>query len=139
MKRVLVDTGPLVAIISENDRHHDICTRQLRDLTPPLLTCWPVITEAAYLLRRDIIAVQRLLEGFEVGLLDLLPIERDAAPWISAFLQQYRDLAPQLADACLVWLAERENIDTIFTLDRRDFTAFRLGSGRGLNLLPVQL
>ena len=70
MNRVLLDTGPLVAILSERDEHHDECVEQLRQLTPPLLTCWPVITEAAWLLRLDVTAVQRMLAGFDVGLLE---------------------------------------------------------------------
>ena len=64
MTRVLLDTGPLVAIISERDQYHDACVTQLRQLTSPLLTCWPVLTEAAWLLRSDQEAVRRMLAGF---------------------------------------------------------------------------
>jgi len=136
MKRVLLDTGPLVAILSERDHHHDECVEQLRQLAPPLLTCWPVITEAAWLLRNDLAAVQRMLAGFEVGLLELLPLDEEAAPWISSFVARYADLGAQLADACLVYLAEREGIETVFTLDRRDFTVYRYGKNKSFTLIP---
>ena len=136
MNRVLLDTGPLVAILSERDEHHEECVEQLRQLTPPLLTCWPVITEAAWLLRSDVAAVHRMLAGFEVGLLELLPLGEEAAPWISDFVTRYSNLGVQLADASLVYLAEREGIETVFTLDRRDFTVYRFGKNKSFNLIP---
>ena len=136
MNRVLLDTGPLVAILSERDEHHDECVEKLRQLTPPLLTCWPVITEAAWLLRLDVTAVQRMLAGFDVGLLELLPLGEEAAPWVSDFMTRYSNLGVQLADACLVYLAEREGIQTVFTLDRRDFTVYRFGKNKSFNLIP---
>jgi uncharacterized protein len=139
MNRVLLDTGPLVAIISERDQYHSACVEQLRQLQPPLLTCWPVITEALYLLRGDLPACQRLLAGFETGLLALLPLDAPAAPWISVFIKRYANLSVQFADACLVYLAEREGIETIFTLDRRDFTVYRFGNNRAFTLLPEPL
>lgn len=136
MNRVLLDTGPLVAILSERDEHHDACVEQLRQLTPPLLTCWPVITEAAWLLRADVAAVQRMLAGFDVGLLELLPLGEEAAPWISDFVTRYANLGVQLADASLVYLAEREGIETVFTLDRRDFTVYRYGKNKSFTIIP---
>jgi predicted nucleic acid-binding protein len=57
-------------------------------------------------------------------------------PWIATFMRRYRRFKPQLADAALIHLAERENLDVIFTLDRRDFSVYRLSSGRSLQILP---
>jgi len=57
--------------------------------------------------------------------------------WIATFLRKYRRLNPQIADASLMYLADRENLDTIFTLDRRDFSIFRLSGGRRVQLLPA--
>lgn len=136
MNRVLLDTGPLVAIVSQRDHNHQACIEQLRHLKPPLLTCWPVITEAAWLLRTDLPSVQRMLASFNIGLLRLLPLDEQAAPWISGFLVRYANLGVQLADASMVYLAEREGIDTIFTLDRRDFSVYRFGKNQAFTLIP---
>ena len=102
MGRVLLDTGPLVAILSRRDDCHRVCVEQLRQLAPPLLTCWPVLTETAWLLRKEPRAIQQLFQGFETGLLQLLALDETAAPWIATFLHRYRELGAQLADACLV-------------------------------------
>lgn len=134
--RVLVDTGPLVAVFLAADQHHVACVQQLKALPPPLLTCWPVLSEAAWLLRRNQAAIQRLLACFEADLFRLLTLDEAALPWTATFLQRYRRLEPQLADAALVYLAERENIDTVFTLDRRDFSVYRFGRNRSFRLLP---
>ncbi len=133
---VLADTGPLVAIVSPRDQHHEVCIEELRKLSPPLLTCWPVITEAGWLLRHQATAMERLLGSFEAGLLRLVVLDENAVPWIANFLQRYRKIGAQVADAALVYLAEREGIETVFTLDRRDFSIFRLSRNRSLRLLP---
>jgi len=135
--RVLVDTGPLVAILSRRDQYHQVCVEQLRELAPPLWTCWPVMTEAVWLLRHQPLAVTRLLEGFDAGLFKLLPLDDDTVSWIRKFLQRHRRLGAQLADASLAYLAQREGIDTVFTLDQRDFSVYRLSGNRSLNLLPL--
>lgn len=71
MLPVLVDTGPLVAILNSADAMHEACRRQLAALTPPLLTTWPVLTEAAYLLRSNPPLVHRLIQSLEEGFLRL--------------------------------------------------------------------
>jgi hypothetical protein len=49
---------------------------------------------------------------------------------------RYRKMGAQIADGALVYLAEREGIENVFTLDRRDFSVYRLGNGRSLRILP---
>jgi uncharacterized protein len=46
-ERAVADTGPLVAIIRKREKAHRKCVAALKTLRPPLLTCWPVLTEAA--------------------------------------------------------------------------------------------
>jgi predicted nucleic acid-binding protein len=133
---VLLDTGPLVAILSRKDSYHSVCVEQLRTIRPPLLTCWPVITEAAWLLRQQPLAVQRLLSSFTKQWIKFLALEESDTEPIGKILQRYRKLNAQLADAALVHLAEREGIDTVFTLDRRDFSVYRFSGNRSFHLLP---
>src|SRR6516162_7173349 len=116
-RAVLLDAGPMVAIVSQDDAHHDRCVAELADLHPPLLTTWAVLTEALWLVRRDPAAVKGLFRGFAEGLWALSRLEMDALPWLGNFLKRYRRLGAQLADATLVYLAERDDIDTLFTLD----------------------
>ncbi|MGA2347365.1 MAG: PIN domain-containing protein [Candidatus Sulfotelmatobacter sp.] len=136
MKRALVDTGPLVAILSRADEHHAACVTALRDLPGPLLSCWPVITEAAWLLRKSPRAVQQLLRSINGSFLELLPLAGAEAESIAALMKRYEDIHPQLADVALVYLAGREKIETIFTLDQRDFSIYRSGRGTTFSLVP---
>jgi len=136
MRQVLVDTGPLVAILSAQDEYHDLCINSLRGMPGPLLSCWSVVTEAAWLLRRSSQAVQQLLRSIDGGFLELLPVAGAEAEAIAGIMKRYEDIHPQLADATLVYLANREQIDTIFTLDQRDFSIYRSGRKRSFRIVP---
>ena len=131
-----MDTGPIVAILSRRDQYHRVCVEALRDMPGPLFTCWPVITEAAWLLRRDGNAVQRMLNSLDIGFLETLPLTSADAKLIAAIMQKYRDIGMQLADAALVHIAARDGLDTIFTLDQRDFSVYRLPKGRAFRIIP---
>jgi predicted nucleic acid-binding protein len=135
-ERVLIDTGPLVAVFSDADRHHARCTDTLKTLGPPLFTCWPVVTEAAWLLRTRPRSLYRLFDGIQNGLFRLLTLDADDLPAIAAIMRRYEDSGLQLADAALAHLAERESIRTIFTTDRRDFSIIRLRRNRALRIIP---
>jgi hypothetical protein len=136
MRRVLVDTGPLVAIMSGADQHHKTCVETLHDLPGPLFSCWPIITEAAWLLRGHAGAVPRLLGSISEGFLELLSIQSAEAAEIGKLMERYKNIRPQLADAALVYLAERDGFDTIFTLDRRDFSVYHATRKRAFRIIP---
>jgi predicted nucleic acid-binding protein len=125
-----------VAILSAQDQHHGVCVDALRHLPGPLFSCWPVITEAAWLLRRNPGAVQQLLKSLGSGFVELLPLASLEATAIAAVMKKYADIRPQLADAALVYLADRDGIDTIFTLDQRDFSVYRSARKREFRILP---
>lgn len=136
MKGILVDTGPLVAVLSRRDRWHETCVGTLASLQGPVYSCWPVITEVAWLLRKEAGATQILLKRISEGAIKILAFADSEADLLSQIMDKYRSLNPQLADVMLVYLAARESINTIFTLDRRDFSIYRLARGRPLNIIP---
>ena len=113
-----------------------MCVEGFRQIRGALLTCWPVITEAAWLLRAYPQTIRRLLESLHSGAYTLARLDETDLPGITAILDKYEDLGIQLADASLVHLANREGIDPIFTLDRRDFGVMRLARGRKIRIVP---
>jgi predicted nucleic acid-binding protein len=137
VRGVLVDAGPLIALIDRGDQHHARCVETLKALREPLVSVWPAITEAMYLLGPLWQAQAALWEMLESGAVELAPLDADDVPRMTALMGKYRNLPMDLADAALVRVAEREHLRQVFTLDQRDFRVYRaLGLGR-LSLLPV--
>jgi uncharacterized protein len=76
------------------------------------------------------------LRSIGSGLVELLPLTSLEARSIADVMKKYQDIRPQFADAALVYLADRDEIDTIFTLDRRDFCVYRSARRRPFRILP---
>jgi len=133
---VLVDAGPLVALIDQADPDHHACVDVLKALRDPLITVWPAFTEAMYLLRGSWRAQQTLWSRLETTALALAPLDERDAPRMRALMEKYRDLPMDLADAALVRIAERESLRRIFTLDRRRFSLYRAGR-QGFAIVPA--
>lgn len=136
---VLMDTGPLIALYSTTDRYHAACQQQMALLpVGKVYTCWPVITEAVYLLRKHPRQRDALLETVASSELILLRLdERDIRPIFNIF-RKYHDQQVDLADACLLHLSNREAINTVFTVDYRHFNVFRQQNGESLRIVPDQ-
>ncbi|MEM8947011.1 MAG: hypothetical protein AAGD11_17685 [Planctomycetota bacterium] len=73
-QRVLIDTGPIVAILDKHDQHHRACVQAGATLPEVVYTCWPVVTEACYLLRSRPDLVEELLAAVNEGIYELLTI-----------------------------------------------------------------
>jgi uncharacterized protein len=122
---ILVDAGPLVALVNRSDVWHEPCLATSRTVSEQLLTVWPTVTEAVFLVKRSEIAQSEILRIIEDGAVQLAGLDRSDIPRIRELIAKYHDLPMDLADAALVRVAERERIRTIFTLDRRDFEIYR--------------
>ena len=131
MSNLVVDAGPLVALLHKDDQDHALCVDLLKRLREPLLTTWMPVTEAMYLLGFSVEAQCALLKMIQVLSLDI-----DDLPSIRKLMRQYADLPMDFADATLVQVAKRQDIDQVFTLDRRDFAVYRLGRGKAFTIIP---
>jgi len=133
---ILVDAGPLVALLRIDDPYHRRCEAAVANLQEPMLTVWPAFTEAMYLLRFSFSAQDALWQMLESDALWMADFNEEDYPRARYLMRKYRDLPMDLADAALVRVAERERIRRIFTIDRRDFGVYRpLGIGR-FEILP---
>jgi predicted nucleic acid-binding protein len=136
IERAVVDTGPLVAIVRTRETAHGRCVGALKGLHAPLLTCWPVLTEVAWLLRGEPGGMRAIGALVQSGAVEIVELDEPALSWMVAYLERYASLGAQLADAALMYIAERRGIEVAFTLDRRDFSVYRTSDGRALRIVP---
>jgi predicted nucleic acid-binding protein len=133
MTRIIVDTGPLVAYFNRRDRWHRWATEQMAALSPPLVTCEPVITEACFLIQKSGGRPEDLIRKVAQRSLEIGMNFEDDASGLEALIQRYADTPMSLADACLVRLTERLSDCLLFTLDS-DFEHYRRN---GRQIIPL--
>lgn len=132
---VLLDTGPLVALLKRRDRYHEWARQEVAALPPPLLTCESVLSEACFLLRQERSGRTAVLELLRRGLIAVafdLGREADA---VQKLLARYGNVPMGLADACLVRLAELTAGSVLLTLDS-DFRIYRM---HGRQVIPLRI
>lgn len=123
-RNIIIDTGPLVALLNRKDRSHAWVMAQLADIQPPMLTCEAVLAEATYLTSALPGARQALIEMVGANFLTMgLQVQEQHAALL-AMVKRYANVPMSLADACLVRLAELHPKSPVFTLDS-DFEIYR--------------
>jgi predicted nucleic acid-binding protein len=135
MREWLVDTGPLVAILDRDDPDHGRCVKAFRQLRPPLLTTWPVITESMYLIAFSRHAPDGLLEMIQRGAVAIAQLTGQDVPRLRALMEKYKDTPMDFADATLVRVAERDRMTNVLTLDK-NFAVYRAGRGHAFSVKP---
>ena len=134
---ILVDAGPLVAVIDRGESDHQACALALSSLTGPMVTTWPALTEAIYLLGSagGWSAQDALWELLDRGDLQLVDLDESMRKRSRALMAKYQDLPMDLADATLVAAAEALNVKRVFTLDS-DFRVYRFRSKQAFEIIP---
>jgi uncharacterized protein len=131
----LLDTGPLVSFLGHGLTHHMWAVEQWKILRPPLLTCEPVLTEAAFLLKREGRDADGLFALLERGVIrTALSVQEEQAD-LRALMRRYRNRPMSLADACLVRLSEIHSAAEVLTLD----SDFRIYRRHGNKVIPVRM
>ena len=130
MNPVLLDAGPIVALLSPRDAWHEWARETFAAIKGPLVTCEPVLAEASLVLRArpeaSVAVMELLVRGF-MQIRFRLQSERAA---IQTLMNRYRSVPMSLADACLVRMSELEPRASVLTLDS-DFRVYRR-NGRGV-------
>ena len=134
---ILVDAGPLVSLIDRGEPNHERCVEVLSSLAAPMVTTWPALTEAIYLLGSTggWKAQEALWKLLERGDLQLVPLDGPLQNRTRVLMKQYLDIPMDLADASLVAAAEALGLTRVFTLDS-DFQVYRWKGKRKFEILP---
>ena len=134
---IVVDTGPVVALVNDRDEHHQRCREFLETHPGPLLLPATVFTEVCLLLerRRGTQAELAFLADVRAGRFRLVDVEPDLER-IAELVERYSDLPLGTVDASVVALTERLELPEVATLDHRDFSVVRPRHTTALVLLP---
>jgi predicted nucleic acid-binding protein len=133
VEAVILDAGPLVAYFDPGETHHEWCVRQFDSLKPPLLTCEAALAEAVYLIRNNGGRAERIFDFLRDGIIEVPFRLAEEAGAIAMLMGRYADLPMDLADACLVRMAEKHHDVRVFTLDG-DFKIYRR---HGRQVIPL--
>ena len=136
MNSILLDTGVIVALLDRSERYHSQCVEVLSELTGALVTCEASIAEACYLLRDLRGAPEAVIANVGNGVFQIPVRLIDQAANVEKLMKKYRNVPMDLADACLVDLADRLETGRILTLDW-DFEVYRWRVRRRFELLVI--
>ena len=135
MKPVLLDTGVIVALLDRSEGLHEACADAVQEIEAPLITCEAVIAESCYLLRNVAGASEAVIENVAAGIFQIpFQLSHEAAG-VRQVLRKYRDRQIDLADACLIRLADEFGTADILTLDG-DFAIYRWGRNKAFRMMP---
>ena len=135
---VLIDTGAILALLDKSDRWHRACVDAFQQLRLPLLTSEAVLTELFHLVgdnRQEMEAAWRFVRS---GALALASIDDSELPQLHGLMSRYWDRPMDFADATLVYLAKRESLSTVFTVDYGDFETYRIEGRRRFRVIPFE-
>lgn len=136
---LIVDTGPLVAMLNAKDRHHEACTALFRRFRGPIVVPAPIVTEVAYFLQIEPgPAVEAaFLDALARGELIVEATTAQDFARMADLVRQYADFPLGTADASVMAVAERLGATRVATIDHRHFRAVRPAHCVAFELLPA--
>jgi predicted nucleic acid-binding protein len=136
MADLLLDTGPLVALLDRSERNHGRCRDFFQRFRGRLQTTEPVLTEAVYLLGPTFSNQKPSLDFILQGGAELVSLTPSLLKRSATLMAKYADVPMDFADATLVALAEETGTLDVLTLDRRGFTVYRVAGKKGFRIVP---
>jgi hypothetical protein len=133
-RRVVVDSGPIIALFDAGDAHHVRALEFVRHTRARLISNMAVVTEAMYVLDGSLPACKNLLAWIQAGGLTLIDPEAGDFARIAELMGKYADLPMDVTDAVVVALCERLGIVHVASVDS-DFAIYRFkGRTRFINV-----
>ncbi len=125
MKKILIDSGPLIALFDASDKYHKETVEFIKNNKLQLITTIASITETLHLLDFNRNAQIDFLEWVSRGAVEVYNIQNTDFKRLKELTEKYCDLPMDFADSCLVLMAEKLSLNTIATIDR-DFSIYRI-------------
>jgi uncharacterized protein len=132
----LIDTGAILALLDRSDRWHNASVDAFRHLRLPLLTSEAVLTEVFHLFDDSRTEMEAAWKFVRSGALVLGTIDEAELTHLHSLMSRYWDRPMDFADATLVYLARRESLSVILTVDQADFATYRIEGKRQFRVLP---
>lgn len=133
---VLLDTGPLVAVLDARDQWHARCAAAWPELIARCVTVESVVAEACHLTARGGGPASAPLDFLLTAEIPIVSLETRGHRRAAALMHRYASVPMDFADASLVALGEALNIDTVFTTDQRGFSTYRPPRGDRFTVVP---
>ncbi|MCH9740850.1 MAG: PIN domain-containing protein [Epsilonproteobacteria bacterium] len=137
MQKTIIDSGPLIALFDKNDKYHKTVLNFLEGFHGEFITTWSVITEVTHMLDFNLNVQIDFLKWIELGAVTIYNIEQKELREIIRMMSKYTDVPMDLADSTLMYVAQKEKIQNIVSIDS-DFDIYRTIKKQALcNLLKV--
>ena len=124
MQKTIIDSGPLIALFDRSDKYHNKVLDFIKSYRGKLITSWAVITEVSHMLDFNLQVQIDFLKWCEVGGIEVYDISQAEISNIRIMMEKYIDVPIDLADATLMYIANKENIKNIVSIDS-DFDIYR--------------
>lgn len=120
----LVDSGPLIALFDKGDKYHKNVLNFFKDYDGEFITTWAVVTEVTHMLDFNLKVQLDFLKWLELGAVDIYEIKQNDLSEIIPMMTKYTNVPMDLADSTLMFVAQKENIKDIVSIDS-DFDIYR--------------
>ncbi|WP_431041455.1 type II toxin-antitoxin system VapC family toxin [Streptomyces sp. P1-3] len=140
---IVVDAGPLVALVNHRDDAHQTCREWYQSVDPrSLVVPAPVLAEAFYLIEKylgptvEADFIDDLAQGSYGRVVGLATADLQR---MSVLVRQYSDFPLGGSDASVIAVAEHYGWTQICTIDRRHFSVVTPQHAAAFDLVPAQL
>ena len=133
--RVILDTGPWVALIDRSESRHKECVDWLKAFRGEIYSSEAVLSEVLYLLNFSFSAQSAALYFVCNGAVTLVPSSVESLSKVKSLMEKYQDLPMDFADGTLVCIAQDLGIYNAVTLDKKHFSLYRVGK-KSFSVVP---